>query len=134
VIVFDTSVLVDALTGTRRSAEPLRRAIDDGERLLLTSLVLYEWRRGPRADDELAAQEALFPAPTAIAFGPLEAATAARLYREVPRARSRQFDLGIAAYALTRDAGLWTLNPQDFRDIPGLKLYPPRVARGEDDR
>ena len=47
-IVLDTSVLVDALTGPRRSAPALRRAIESGERLLLSSLVLYEWLRGPR--------------------------------------------------------------------------------------
>jgi len=31
-------------------------------------------------------------------------------------------DLAIAAYALVREANLWTLNPSDFRDIPGLRL------------
>lgn len=24
--------------------------------------------------------------------------------------------------AITHDAALWTMNPQDFRDIPGLEL------------
>ena len=42
-IVLDTSVLVNALSGPRRSAPALRRAIDRGERILLPSLVLYEW-------------------------------------------------------------------------------------------
>jgi len=31
-------------------------------------------------------------------------------------------DLAIAACALTHEAALWTLNPEDFRDIPGLRL------------
>ena len=44
-IVLDTSVLVDALSGPGRSAPALRRAIEQGERIVLPSLVLYEWLR-----------------------------------------------------------------------------------------
>ena len=47
-IHLDTSVLVDALTGPKRSAPRLRGAIESGERVLLTALVLYEWLRGHR--------------------------------------------------------------------------------------
>ena len=83
-IVLDTSVLVDALSGPRRSGPALRRTIAMGERLLLPSLVLYEWLRGPRRSEEVAAQEALFPAATALAFGPAEAARAAQLYVALP--------------------------------------------------
>jgi predicted nucleic acid-binding protein len=32
-------------------------------------------------------------------------------------------DLAIAACAIAREAELWTLNPADFEDIPGLRLY-----------
>ena len=122
-IVLDTSVLIDALSGPRRSAGALRRAIQAGERLLLPSLVLYEWLRGPRLPQELAAQEALFPSAVALAFGPAEAARAAQLYVTLPRARGREIDLAIAACALTLDARLWTRNPRDFRDLPDLQLY-----------
>jgi predicted nucleic acid-binding protein len=40
----------------------------------------------------------------------------------IPRARSREIDLAIAATPMVRDAALWTLNTEDFQDIPGLKL------------
>jgi predicted nucleic acid-binding protein len=123
VIVVDTSVLIDALTGPRRSAPALRRAIQDGDRLLLPSLVLYEWLRGPRLPEELAAQDALFPAAAALPFGPAEAARAAQLHVRLRRARGREVDLAIAACALTLGARLWTLNPRDFRDLEGLELY-----------
>jgi len=123
VIVLDTSVLIDALSGPRRSGPALRRAIEAGERILLPSLVLYEWLRGPRQPQELAAQEALFPSALALAFGPAEAARAAQLYVTLPRGRGREIDLAIAACALTLGARLWTLNPRDFRDLPGLLLY-----------
>lgn len=123
-IVLDTPVLIDALTGPRRSAPALRRAIEEGERILLPSFVLYEWLRGPRRPEELEAQEALFPGSAAVIFGPAEAARAAQLYVQLPRARGREIDLAIAACALVLDARLWTLNPRDFRGLPGLELYP----------
>ena len=124
-IVLDTSVLVDALTGPRRSAPALRQALEAGERLLLPSMVLYEWLRGPRRLEELEAQEALLPREQAEPFGPQEAAIAARLYSEVSRPRGREIDLAIAATALAEGSRLWTLNPADFADIPGLELHEP---------
>ncbi|MDH3745362.1 MAG: type II toxin-antitoxin system VapC family toxin [Acidobacteriota bacterium] len=132
-IVLDTSVLVDALTGPRRSSAALRRSIEAGERLLMPSLVLFEWLRGPRRRKELEAQEALLPREQAIAFGPDEAALAARLYSEVSRPRGREIDLAIAAVALSHEARMWTLNTADFHDIPGLELHEPDSS-GEDGR
>lgn len=121
-IVVDTSALIDSLVGPRRSAAGMRGLIEDGERLVLPALVLYEWWRGPRSPEELAAQEALFPTEDALPFGPEQAGLAARLHREVPRPRGREVDLAIAAHALSRGASLWTLNMNDFEDIPGLTL------------
>lgn len=123
-IVVDTSALIDSLTGPRRSAPRLRRLIEDGERLLLPTLVLYEWWRGPRLSAELDAQEAILPADQAIPFGVDEALLAAQIYRNVPRPRGRQVDIAIAACALARDAALWTLNRADFDDLPGLSTVP----------
>jgi predicted nucleic acid-binding protein len=120
VIVVDTSALIDSLVGPRRSASKLRALIDEGERLALPTLVLYEWWRGPRLTEELAAQEGLFPSEEALPFGALEADVASRLYRTVGRPRGRELDLAIAAHAISRDAALWTLNVADFDDIPGL--------------
>jgi predicted nucleic acid-binding protein len=31
-------------------------------------------------------------------------------------------DLAIAACAIANGAAFWTLNPADFRDVPGLRL------------
>jgi len=126
VILLDTSVLIDALAGGHRSAPALRRTIESGERVALTTLVLYEWQRGPRRPEELAAQEALWPADAAIAFGPEEAAAAAALYRVVRAPRGREMDLAIAACAIRWNAALWTLNIKDFRDVPGLNLFKPQ--------
>jgi predicted nucleic acid-binding protein len=121
----DTSILVDALTGRRRSAPALTALVADGEPIVVSALVLYEWLRGPRVEAEVADQEALLPAARAAPFGPVEAALTATLYRQVRRARSRELDLAIAACAITRGARLWTLNPGDFADIPDLVLFDP---------
>lgn len=111
-----------ALCGERTSAVRLRGWVEEGETFGLSALVLYEWLRGPRSTDDLEAQDALCPSARAIPFGPEEAALAARLYRALRRPRARVIDLAIAACALTHEAALWTLNPEDFRDIPGLRL------------
>ena len=82
-ILLDTSVLVDSLSGPKRSAPalPLRNALASAQRVALPALVLYERIRGARRKEELAAQEALFPSALAIPFGPAEAAIGARPYR-----------------------------------------------------
>lgn len=123
-IHLDTSILIDALTGSRRSAPALRRLIERGERVSFSTVVLYEWLRGPRRPEELRAQEALFPRDEAVPFGSREAALAAALYRKIRRPRGREIDLAIAACAIAQDAAFWTLNPADFSDLPTLTLVP----------
>jgi predicted nucleic acid-binding protein len=118
----DTSALVDALTGPRRSLEPLIALVEQGHRLSLSAIVLYEWLRGPRTRDELVIQEDLFPRERAVPFGAEAAAIAARLYATVKRPRGREIDLAVAACALHDGAALWTLNRADFSDLPGLRL------------
>ena len=122
-IVLDTSVLIDALTAARPLADGLHRVLDSGERVLLPAPVLYEWRRGPRKQKELEVQQSLFPDERTIVFGPAEARVAADLYRVVPRPRGREADIAIAACTLTQEGRLWTVNEQDFADIPGLPLF-----------
>jgi predicted nucleic acid-binding protein len=125
VILLDTSVLIAALTGAGPLEPVLTAVIARGERLAVCTPVLYEWRRGPRTEVELDAQEGLVPSEHAWAFGPQEALLAAALHRGVRRAREREVDLAIAACALIRGAHLWTRNPADFADIPGLALFDP---------
>jgi predicted nucleic acid-binding protein len=120
IIHLDTSVLIDALCGPRRSRAKLRAQIAHGHDVAISTIALYEWLRGPREYQELRTQNALMPADTA---APLDAA--ARIFREVKGTRRRGFDIAIAACAIEHGAAFWTLNPQDFEDIPGLKLFRP---------
>jgi predicted nucleic acid-binding protein len=122
IVHVDTSALVDALTGPRRSLDTMIRLTEQGERLALSTIVLYEWLRGPRTLAELSAQEELFPREAAVAFGAEEAAVAARLYGRLRRPRGREIDIVVAACAIAHGDALWTLNPQDFRDMPGLRI------------
>lgn len=118
----DTSALINALTGPRQSLETLIGLIEDGHRISLSAIVLYEWLRGPRTRPELIAQEHLFPRHLAVPFGPAQADEAAKLYASIKRPRRREIDLAVASCALVDGAALWTLNRADFLDIPGLSL------------
>ena len=124
-IHLDTSVLIDALTGPKRSAGALRELLESPEPVAISSIVLFEWLRGPRLEEEARAQEALFPSEDSAPFGLLEARIASQLYRKIKRPRGREADLAVAACALANAASLWTLNRNDFKDIPALSLWSP---------
>jgi len=123
----DTSILVDAFTGPRRSLAQIESATIAGDVVSFCSIVLYEWLRGPRAEDEIETVRAFFETERVAEFGEGDARIAAALYRQVKRARQRQGDLAIAACAIEQGAALWTLNGSDFNDIPGLRLYHPPI-------
>lgn len=122
IVHIDTSALVDALTGPRRSLAHLRSLVAEGHPIAISSLVYFEWKRGPRTIAELAAQEALLPGESVVPFDTHAAALAADLYRNATKPRGREIDLAIAACALGHGAALWTLNAADFEDVPGLTL------------
>jgi len=121
-IHLDTSAVIGSLTEPQASLDHLVSLVENGHRLLLSSIVLYEWLRGPRTPAELLFQEELFPRAAAVPFDAEAAVEAARLYTAVNCPRGREVDLAIAAAALSCGAALWTLNESDFRDIPGLQL------------
>jgi predicted nucleic acid-binding protein len=122
-IHLDTSVLVDAFTSQARSAPDVRALLEAGEILNISAIVLFEWLRGPRRQEELVLADAMLPRDRVAPFGQAEAEVAARLYTRLRRARGREIDLAIASCALTKQAKLWTLNRADFADIPGLALH-----------
>ena len=128
-IHLDTSTLVDAFTSPYRSGEALLAIAVQGERLGISTIVLYEWRRGPRTAEELGEQEAIMPGAMAVPFDHDAAIRAATWYREVKHPRTRAVDLAIAACAIRHKASLWTLNPEDFDDIPGLVIYKPPMSK-----
>ena len=118
----DTSILIAAFASAD-ATRLLDRAITRGDRLALSSLVLYEWIRGHRAEEVVVAEQTLFGEQGVVPFGADEAGLAADIYRQVRRPRGREMDIAIAACAIEHRAALWTLNERDFEDIPGLMLY-----------
>lgn len=122
IVHVDASALIDALTGPRRALPQLTAIVERGDRIAISTIVLYEWLRGPRVRSELAAQESLLPRDSAVPFTAAEASVAAGLYAKVSKPRGREIDLAIAACAMAHNAALWTLNAEDFRDIPGLRV------------
>ena len=81
--------------------------VEQGHRVVLSSLVLYEWLRGPRKIAELSAQEEIVPREAVIPFDVEAAALAAELYTRV-RAHAGRRPL---------DA-----EPQGLPRIPNLEL------------
>jgi predicted nucleic acid-binding protein len=121
IIHLDTSILIDEFA---QPGQPrLGNAIREGHRLTLAAIVLYEWLRRSRSIEEISLQRALFPETTLATFGAETARIAARIYGAMPRARSREIDIAIAAAAIEHGAWLWTVNTEDFHDIPGVTLY-----------
>jgi predicted nucleic acid-binding protein len=124
-ILFDTSILIDCFAGDRRSLPLVEGILEAGNPLILTTLVLYEWLRGPRLPEELRNQEFFLPSSSAVPFESEDARLSAELYRLVKRARGRDADIAIATCTIRREASLWTLNMKDFADIPRLRLFQP---------
>jgi predicted nucleic acid-binding protein len=120
--LLDTSLLVDAFSGNRRSAPALTEWLADGNRVAVSTLVLYEYWRGPRTPREIDDVQELLTTALVVEFGRKEAEQSAVIYRAVGRVRRRDMDIAIAACALEHGAALWTLNRRDFMDIPGLTL------------
>lgn len=118
----DTSAMIASLSQGATHGAVFDALVARGVRFQMSALVLHEWRRGPRTPAELELQRALLPDAAALPFTHLEAELASRYYRTLPRARSRVMDFCIAAGAVSCGELLWTLNREDFEDIPGLRL------------
>jgi len=53
-------------------------AFNRGEAMLLSTITLYEWLRGPRTNAELTLQQNLFPSESILPFNMEDAVIAAR--------------------------------------------------------
>lgn len=119
----DTSVMVEAFIPNGLVVDRLRALAGAGDQPTFCTVALFEWLRGPRTQEELGLRNVMFPDDVIVPFGTAEADRAATIYRMLRSARRREADIAIAACAIEYAAALWTLNPDDFHDIPGLRLY-----------
>lgn len=129
--LIDTDYALDHLNGVPEVVALLDALSVDGTAI---SIVTYmeiaqgiEYRSLPsgawRELTEFTASAAILPLSVEVARR--FARTTADLMRRGRRVRSRVLDLSIAATALEHDLTLVTRNVDDYKDIPGLKLYRP---------
>ena len=88
----------------------------------MSAVAWYEFSRGPRSPQQLAATRSLFARGGIIPFSEELAAASAEMYLALGSPRKRGNDVAIAVTALAREATLLTHNPRDFDDIPGLQV------------
>lgn len=125
VLLLDTSVAIP-LRDADATIEGKFRAVQD--RTVLMSIVTrVELEGGVHQQAEHAAVrrarlDLLLAALPVLNFGPREAEAYGRIVAVLRYSRRKLLDRMIASQALVADATLVTLNGEDFRDVPGLKL------------
>jgi tRNA(fMet)-specific endonuclease VapC len=128
--LLDTDWLIDFLAGDPAARSLVATILPDGIAIsIITYMEIYEGiERSPaRRADERSFRAFLSGVPV-LPFSRTVARRTARLRAELRRrnpsiVRRRALDVIIAATALTYDLTLVTRNTDDYRVIPGLKLY-----------
>jgi predicted nucleic acid-binding protein len=128
--LLDTDWLVDYLDGVAAAQSLVTALLSDGIAVsIITYMEIYEGierSATPREDER--AFRALLSGVDVIPFNRTVARQAARLRAQLrprypSRVRRRTLDLLIAATAIVYDLTLVSRNRDDYRVIPGLKLY-----------
>jgi predicted nucleic acid-binding protein len=122
--MLDTSVAIELRDGAARTVEKAEQI--DGD-MVLSIISRIELEGGVhRVPAEAAMRrerlDALLSALPTVPFDDLAADAYRAIIETCGFSRRKMADRMIAAQALIEDATLVTLNPDDFRDIPGLKL------------
>ncbi len=122
-LLLDTSVAVELLENGQRVIE--RVAELDGQFLSVISGVELEagvYRDGRLIDNRRARLDAFMAKVGVLNFTGREVAAYSSIIAMKAFSRRLVADRMIAATAITHGLGLATLNPRDFRDIPGLTI------------
>ncbi len=119
-IHLDTSFLIQALKPGSSEDRRLRRWIEEGETLVMSTVAWAEFLCGPldRSEMELAIEIV----GQRRDFTSKHATIAARLFNESGRRRGSLIDCMIAATALVDDAPIATANVADFRRFEASSL------------
>ncbi len=122
-IVVDTDVLIDALSGQQPSAERVARGLETGA-LATTAVSVFELLSGATTDKATESIEALLAALFILPFDPAAGRQAAEIRRDL---ESRRLSIGMADYQIagicvSRSAELLTRNRRHFERVPSLEL------------
>jgi predicted nucleic acid-binding protein len=122
VICLDTNYLILGLVAGSRESRELTTWIASGERLMVPTLVWFEFLCGPVTAAQIATMRAFLH--ELVPFDESHASTAAALFNAAARKRSTRVDAMIAATAIVAGAALATNNTDDFRAFQagGLQL------------
>jgi predicted nucleic acid-binding protein len=122
VICLDTNYLILGLVAGSRESRELTTWIASGERLMVPTLVWFEFLCGPVTAAQITTMRAFLH--ELVPFDESHASTAAALFNAAARKRSTRVDAMIAATAIVAGAALATNNTDDFRAFQagGLQL------------
>ncbi|HSK02444.1 MAG TPA: type II toxin-antitoxin system VapC family toxin [Kofleriaceae bacterium] len=118
----DTDFLVYSLSVRGPERRRMTRLLESGSPLEASSLVWYEFARGPRMPEQLAIARDLFGPDGILPFSEELAEAAADQFRRLGSPRKRAADIAIGVVARSRGAILLTRNKRDFAGIDGLIL------------
>jgi predicted nucleic acid-binding protein len=118
----DTDFLVWAVSQAGPERRLLQQLAGSDAELQISAIAWYEFSRGPRTPDQLAAARSLFGDDGIVAFSEELAVEAAEVFRRLGSPRRRAADVAIGVTAAASDAMLLTRNKRDFAGIEGLRL------------
>ena len=88
----------------------------------ISAVAWYEFSRGLRTPEQLAVARAFFGEGGVVPFSEQLAYRAAETFRQIGSPRRRAADIAIGVTAVSRGAGLLSLNGRDFTGMPELVL------------
>ena len=118
----DTDVLVWGSSYSGPERERLFEALSGGDDLKMSAWAWYEFRRGPRTPEQLAAATVLLGEEGILPVTADVAETSADVFRSLGSPRARAADIVIGVTAALAGATLLTRNARDFAGIPGLAV------------
>ena len=118
----DTDFAVYAFSWAGPERRQLLEVAEADRTIEMSAVAWYEFARGPRRPEQLAAARAFLGASGVVPLSDEIATTAAAVFRELGSPRRRTSDIAIGVTALLADATLFTRNAADFSDIPGLAV------------
>ena len=128
-ICFDTNAAIALINGNERAKRHVSAAVDAGENLAVSTIVVFELRYGAehsgRKEHNHARVDRFLAGPVdALMLDVADAAEAGRLREELASAGAPigPYDVLIAGQARRRGASLATANRREFDRVPGLTV------------